>query len=83
MITHHQTTNMQNPLQVYSDRGLRQKKGASLSESTGKFFDCPVNEYADKADLSVMKKGKRGGGKISRAIAMDYDTYHRTKGGLK
>ncbi len=59
--------NLPSALQVYQNQGVK-ARGNGMTDTSKKYLDFPVN------------KGKKGGSRISKAIGMDYDTYHRTKG---
>lgn len=63
-------------LDVYQNQGVK-ARGNGMSQTTKKYLDYPVNQVPTD---DMIKKGKKGGSKISRAIAMDYETYHKTKG---
>jgi hypothetical protein len=72
---------MKSEMDLYQEQGVKAGRG-NRSESSGKFYDQGVNKTALNPEKVI--KGKRtGGSKISRVIAMDYDTYHKTKGGIR
>jgi hypothetical protein len=52
-----------------SGKGVSQPKGNNLGDTSGKFFDNPVNNQ-QKPQNFTLNKGKRGGTKQSKSISM-------------